>query len=401
MAQLYVLFVETQDPVLKNIGPGLKQPSADWQSIFVNTAETALDVLSQRDIGVVVANFGADKAGCERFFRDACDRSSTAIRLGLLPEQHKSEVGNFLEFAHQCMALDCGADEITLAIHRGLSVWERSKCNPKLASLLSKLNKLPTPPALYFDLRDHIETAGGNSRSVAQIAARDPALSAKIVRVVNSGFYAMPRTITDLHQAITLLGSDTVLSLVLSLHLFDRLPLPGLNLDSLWKHGMAVSLMAKHIATAQGGDRDVVNASGVAGLLHDLGSLVFLDNIPSQYQSMIRQADGDETILLSLESDNFGVEHAELGSLVLGLWCLPDIIVEAVALHHDSNAVARPEVSLASKAVFLAEWLVSEYVACGGVATSDNMPECPLKTPPHQIEAWWEACGRLMDRVSN
>lgn len=401
MAQPWVLFVETQDSVLTSLQPGLLQPNVEWQSIAVKTAEMALDVISQRDIGVVVANFGSDKTGCERFFRDASERSSTAIRLGLLPEQQKSEVGSFLEFAHQCMALDCGSDEITLAIDRGLSVSERTQCNPNLASLFAKLNKLPTPPALYFDLRDQLESASGNSKSVAQSAARDPALSAKIVRVANSGFYAVPRTISDLHEAITLLGSDTVLSLVLSLHIFDSLPLPGLNLDSLWKHGMAVSVMAKHIATAQGGDRDIVNASGVAGLLHDLGSLVLLANIPSQYQSMIREADGDETTLLGLESAEFGVEHSELGSLVLGLWCLPDIIVEAVASHHDTDSLNQPNIALARKAVFLAEWLVSEYVSHAGVADLDTLPECPLKIPAHQIVAWWEACGRLLDKVSN
>lgn len=399
MGNPYILFVETQGEVLRNLPSGQTQCKEDWQMIHVTDSEVALDTLSNRNISVVVANFGTDQDGCERFFREVHGQGSAAIRLGLLPEHYKDKVETSLNYADQCIALQCGPAQIAMAIQRGLSVWNRTQNKPELETLLAKIHKLPTPPALYFDLREQLECSTGNSRATARIVERDAALTAKILKVANSGFYALPRSVSDLYHAITILGTDMILGLVLSVQLFDRLPLPGLNLDTLWKHGIAVAAVARHIASEQGGDRHAVNASGVAGILHDLGALVLLANFPSEYQSMIRRAAGDEMILLDLEREHFGVDHPELGAVVLELWNLPDAVVEAVALHHDYRRETGQVLALPSMAVLLAEWLVNEYVLRGGAASGADGLECPLDSKQNQTEKRWKACQKLVEQI--
>jgi putative nucleotidyltransferase with HDIG domain len=191
------------------------------------------------------------------------------------------------------------------------------------------------------------------------------------------------------------MGTDTVTSLVLASHVFDRMPVPGLNLDAMWQHSLMVAALARHIATEEGGDRLKVNTAGVAGLLHDIGQLILLSNVPELYQSMLRQAGGNETALLDMEREQFGVGHPELGSYVLALWSLPDAVVEAVARHHDCPGDEGQSASLVNTAVFSAEWALQEFPVHN---QADQRSEyvCPIDASPDRIGGWKELCEQLM-----
>lgn len=395
MSAHHVLFVETEGQTLRGHLPGLTGARADWHVVLVSDAETALDVLKQREVCLVVAAFGDDLAGCDAFFLEVQGRASAVIRIGLLPEAHKDKIGTRLDHAHQCLALQCDPVQIKAAIVSGLSVYRRAQENPSLTALIADLHTIPTPPAVYFDIRDELESPHASSQSVAGIIARDPALSAKILKVANSGFYGLPRTIADLHQAITLLGNDTVLGLVLAARLFDRLPVPGLHLDALWMHCVTVATLARQIASEEGGDNRTVSASGVAGLLHDIGGLIFLSHRPGPYATMVRHAGGDEAALLQMERADFGVGHPELGAHVLGLWGLPDVVVEAVALHHDGTQPLGQTTQLPRKAVYVAEWLLQEYTRRDETAQGDE--ERLLDASQSQVEGWRKVCEQLVE----
>lgn len=394
MVKPVVLFVLTQREPLSRLPAGLAESQQGWQSIRVADAGTALDVISQRSVSVVVACFGSDLTGCDLFFNQLQEQSPAIIRLLLLSE---IDIGTALGCAHQSIAAQSGFGVIERAITKGLSLWQRTQGNGDLTALLSHVDKLPTPPALYFNIRDEIESPTCGPESIARIIAHDQALSASILKVANSGFYGPSRSVADLQQAISLVGMDVVSGLLLSVHLYDRLPLPGFNLDALWMHGAVVSKLAQYIAREEGGDAEAINASGMAGLLHDIGTFFMVSKFPDQYQSIMHQADGDELRAIELEKNCFGVSHAELGGLVLDLWCMPADVVEAVIHHHCAAQVT----SLPAKAVFLAEWMVNEYLHCGGDTPGAGGLTCPLNSGSSQLENRWEVCKRLLENVGD
>jgi HD-like signal output (HDOD) protein len=96
-----------------------------------------------------------------------------------------------------------------------------------------------------------------------------------------------------------------------------------------------------------------------------------------------------------MEREQFGVGHPELGSYVLGLWSLPDAVVEAVALHHDWPGDDKQSASLVDKAVFSAEWLLKE-LSVHDQADQQSAHEYPFATPQGRIEGWREVCEQLM-----
>ncbi len=358
MKKHQVIFVETQGRILEGLRTKLASAHPEWRILLSVDSAAALELILQRSVSIVLANFGDDRCGCEDFFRTIKNNTPEVIRMGLLHDIHKEALANSLEYAHECIAAHCDPKQFEAVISRGLSVWERTRKNPRLAALISDLHTLPTTPALYFDIRDELESPNGTAQSVAQIIARDPAIAAKLLKVANSGFYAMPRTISDLYETINLLGMDMVLAIVLSAHLYDQLPLPGLNLDVLWVHSIAVATLAKKIALEEGGDRAMASTCGIAGLLHDLGTLMFLANVPQSYYSMVRRSGGDERVLLEMELEQFGVGHPELGAHILSLWGLPEDVVQAVAYHHVEDRQSFMDATLPIKAVCIAEWLL-------------------------------------------
>lgn len=370
----------------------------DWRILLLVDASAALELVAQRSVSIVLANFGQDRSGCEDFFRAIKDVSPEVIRMGLLPDKQQEVVESSLEYAHECIASHCDAEHVEAMITRGLHVWERTSKNPSLAALLSDLHTLPTPPALYFDIRDELESPTGSARSAARIIARDLAITAKLLKVANSGFYATPRTISDLYQTITLLGMDMVLALVLASHLFDQLPLPGMNLDVLWAHSIAVATLAKEIAIEEGGNRSMVSTCGIAGLLHDLGELIFLANSSESYFAMLRRSGGDERVLLQMEIEQFGVGHPELGALILSLWGLPEAVVQAIAYHHGGSGQSFVDAPLPSKAVCIAEWLLQTHNLGDEPDLTGTCLEGHLSLGSDSVDGWRQILDRLVEQ---
>lgn len=400
MSARHILFVETEGNALQTLMRSLSGSRDDWQIVCITQPEAALEMLSQRVFSILIANFGARHMDGDAFLRRVQTQAPAVVRFAMLPKTAAGTEAPEMESACQCLPADCSAGELVTTIRRGMRVWQRCQGNALLTGLLSNLRALPTPPRLYFEIRDELDSANSDARSVAGILARDPALTAKLLKVANSGFYALPRSVTDIRDAVTFLGTDMVTSLVLAAHVFDRMPAPGVNLDALWKHSLAASALARHVAAQEGGDRVTVTSAGVAGLLHDIGELVLLGNLPDVYYPMLRQASGDENMLLDMEQSQFGVTHAELGAHVLALWSLPDAVVEAVALHHDCSRYARETVALTNKAVFLAEWFLHESSVHDEAGPGSEQLERCLDSQRGKLRDWRKTCAQLMAKTA-
>jgi len=388
-----ILLIETKGHVLKKLQKNSSLQNLSSDVHYMSEPDVAFKMMEERSVGVIVANF-ENLNDCHDFCLQVRDKSSTFIMIVLLVDE--GDIANEIKFAHQILALSCAEKELVAAIDRGIQASIEVGNNPKLATLLTKLDSLPSPPSVYFDLRDLLESPSCNAASLSQLIMQDQALAAKILRVANSGFYAVPRTISGLHQAVSLLGTETLLGLVLATHVFDNLPLPGLNLDNLWKHAVCVGVMSRHIAKANGSTRDQIEASGIAGLLHDLGSLVFFGNHPAEYQTILRDANGYEPVLVESEQEVFGVNHAELGGFVLMLWGLPDSIVNAVKYHHDYELKSTLVGSSPTMAVVITEYMMNYPTPLSDENKQEILDTCPIKCTSAQLDQWSSILDEVM-----
>lgn len=172
-----------------------------------------------------------------------------------------------------------------------------------------------------------------SAQDLAEVLMRDPALTAKILRVVNSPFYGMNREITTLTQAVVTLGIRAVSALALSTSIYDITGKWQSTIDRIrfWRHSLEVAIASRLVADAIRYPRP--EEAFVSGLLHDLGLLVLEKSFEDKFATVWKQAPSGEE-LVELEENTWGTNHARVGQFLLEQWKIPASICEAVGQHH-------------------------------------------------------------------
>jgi putative nucleotidyltransferase with HDIG domain len=198
-------------------------------------------------------------------------------------------------------------------------------------------------------------------KDVVTLVEKDVGISAKILQLVNSALFGLPREISTVKTAVSFLGIDMVHNLVLSAEVFrvfeKTAPLPGFSFEDLQIHSHLTAKIAGEIPASA----PIHSAAIVAALLHDVGKLVMATRAQKHFARALEEA-GENRPLFEAEQELMGVTHAEVGAYLLSLWGLPFQVVEAVAHHHQPGRV--PQDSLdAVGIVHIANFLAHEHPA--------------------------------------
>jgi putative nucleotidyltransferase with HDIG domain len=196
---------------------------------------------------------------------------------------------------------------------------------------------LPSIPEVARQLMMAVNRETTTGRELASLIGRDQSLAAKLLRLANSAFFGLQRTVTDLGQAVTLLGFGHVRDLVMTLSLWGSIgdgdPTTTKRRKPLWIHCASVAAAAKLLAKKVG--RMDVGEALSAGLLHDIGKLLLGLRLGATYWEMIDQAEEMGTDPTMVELDAFGIHHGTVGQYLLQLWSLPETLSQAVSEHHE------------------------------------------------------------------
>ncbi len=220
--------------------------------------------------------------------------------------------------------------------------------------------KLPTLPGVVAKIVEMVDDEHTTARQLGEEIAKDQVVSAKVLKLVNSGVYGFSQPISTIPHAVAMLGFDTVKSLVLSsgvLELMDS-ALPG-----LWEHSLACARTCTLIA--EEADLEAPEEISVVGLLHDLGKVILCQALETEFANVQRRAERADTLFVTAEVDLLGCHHGEIGAWLLQKWALPPKLIEPIADHHDLRADA-PHAQRTA-AVHLADVLVrAEAFGHGG-----------------------------------
>jgi putative nucleotidyltransferase with HDIG domain len=197
--------------------------------------------------------------------------------------------------------------------------------------------KMPPLPQVAQKALFMIRDPNLNMAELARVISMDQVMTGLILRWANSAYYGLLVPITTMQQAIMYLGQNTIQSLILTASIstyFDR-PIPGYGLDrgDLWRHSVSVAATARLIAARFG--RVEAEEAYHAGLLCDIGKLVF-DQALRNVNFSLAEVNGvsfDE-----LEKNYFGIDHASLGALIAESWSLPPLLINAINFHHRPGA---------------------------------------------------------------
>jgi putative nucleotidyltransferase with HDIG domain len=246
---------------------------------------------------------------------------------------------------------------------------------------LSRLDQLPSLPAVVSHLMDVIDDPLASAMDVAYLLREDPPLTARVLRMANSPVYGGRLRIMSVPQAVLRLGMLEIRNLVLSLGVIRAMSGFGRRLDyrAFWQHSLTVALateaLARYLPRESHGDDDGAFA---AGLLHDIGRLVLDQFYPDAYESAATLMDRENLTLPEAERRALDTDHAEIGKLVVERWCLPEPIVIGIAYHH------RPEDALPSQRRVATLVHVAEQT-CTAHGLGDPLERV---SPVEPVEAW-------------
>jgi putative nucleotidyltransferase with HDIG domain len=343
-----VLFVDDEKRVLQGLQRMLRPLRDDWEMSFAEGAPEALAMLGTATFDVVVSDMRMPGMSGVELLEEVKRRQPNAIRFILSGQSSEDSVLSAVGPTHQFLAKPCNADVLIATVRRACALRELLR-HPDLQQLLSQVGVLPSLPDLYLRLVTELQSPNASVHRVADIVSEDVAMSAKILQLVNSPFFGIRHRVSDPHQAISLLGLGTVTALTLSVKVFgqfDRACAQAPRLLGLASHSLAVAEWARGIAKAEHGSVQMQDDTFTSALLHDVGKLVLATYLPSKYADVSARAAADACPEWEAERQVLGADHAHVGAYLLGLWGLPDTIVEAVAYHHEpdrpSNGVFSP-----------------------------------------------------------
>ena len=203
-------------------------------------------------------------------------------------------------------------------------------------------------PTVYAELQEALNDPDKTFQDLGNIIGFDPALSARLLKIVNSPFYGFPSKVETVSHAISIIGKDQIIDLALAtlvVYQFRGIPNKLFNMEKFWRHSMACGVAARAIADF----RSEQNAERfyLAGILHDIGRLVILQREPSLARdAFYRCKERQENIYLS-ERELMGFDHADVGRELLKAWKLPPRLVEMVGCHHQPQTAKEFSVDVA------------------------------------------------------
>jgi HD-like signal output (HDOD) protein/CheY-like chemotaxis protein len=339
-ARVRVLFVDDEDKILHAMRRMLHALKDQWDIHFLNSGEKALTYLEKNPADVIVTDMRMPGMDGAELLAEVSRRHPGMLRIVLSGFSDQSLITRTICTSHQFLDKPCNAERLTSTINQSLRLRNLIS-NEEIRVCLSGLNRLPCSLNTYKTFIAEISKANTTTASIASVIESDVALTAKVLKLVNSAYYGVPSKITTCRQAVQLLGLETIRSVVaMSSFLCEFEDTPGLAsvLDKLGQRSMEIATLAAEIIVNEGGSDEQRSYALSAGLLSHVGSLLLLANFPESFQAICAICDDDGASIVDAERTVLKETHAAIGAYLLSLWGFPDPVVEAVLYHHRPSA---------------------------------------------------------------
>lgn len=244
----------------------------------------------------------------------------------------------------------------------------------QLLSAVAQNEDLPPLPEVLIKIDSAVRGDNYNLDYIANLILTDPALAGKVLKIANSAFYGGGRKkVTSISLAISRLGLNTIRQIVYSLEL-PRIFHKSSIIDGLdfWKHSLSVGLLSVLLSQWFNKPQELTEKAYIAGLMHDLGIIVFCHLIPDDYAAFIKNSSEKETPLNVMEYEVFGIDHAELGAAFIRTWWpVDEEILTSVEQHH-SPSILNTDFDSLSGLVNVSNKVCNQEGAANGVLTYND-----------------------------
>ena len=331
-----ILFVDDDTLILQGLNRMLRPMRDTWEMTFVENGFEALAQMAKKPFDVVVSDMRMQEMSGAELLDKIKKKYPQAVRIILSGQSEKEEILKSVKSTHQYLSKPCDPGALKTTINRAVTLRDLLR-NDRLQRIISGMDSLPSIPSLYIEVVEQLQSPECSIRRVGKTIAKDLGMTTKILQLVNSAFFGIPRHISDTTEAISLLGLDTVKALILTIGIFSKFELSAtfhFEIEQLLEHSIRTGAIAKELALKENFPKHLTDETFMAGVLHDAGKLVLAANMPDQYNEVLERAGSQKISHVEAEQQVLGVTHSAVGAYFVGLWGLSDTTVETIAFHH-------------------------------------------------------------------
>lgn len=205
--------------------------------------------------------------------------------------------------------------------------------------IISKMQDIKSFPQFVMETMRKLNDPESNAADVAKSLSRDEGLVLRILKLANSAAYGMTRNISNISEAIALLGYKSVSNIILAATVYSAMDkgLSGYALDrgELWRHSLMVAYTSRQLAKITG--KVSTEDAYVGGLLHDIGKVILNDYVRFGYGIIVKMVEEKHIPFTEAELKVLGFDHAMIGEILVERWEMPEAYRIAVAYHHKPN----------------------------------------------------------------
>jgi HD-like signal output (HDOD) protein len=330
-----LLFVDDDSLVLQGLKRTLHTMRQQWDMTFVESGEQALQALAHEPYDAIITDMKMPRMDGAQLLEQVKDRYPAIVRIVLSGQANQEAILRSAGPAHQYLSKPCDPQELKLRLNQAFEMRDLLR-NTTVRAVVSGLKSIPSLPGMYYEITAELRREDSSLERIATIISRDAGMTAKVLQLANSAFMGVRYEVSSPTQAVTLIGTEMVRALVLSVHVFSQFEDQegaAPYLIALWEHSIAVGSLSRRIAASEKCAKGLVDESFTAGLLHDIGKLVLLAQMAKEYGAMLETRDQHPTTLTAAEREKFGCTHAELGAYLMSIWGLPHPLIHTVAYH--------------------------------------------------------------------
>jgi putative nucleotidyltransferase with HDIG domain len=329
-----VLFVD-DDPLLRDsysgIGPALRQA---YEIVTAANGKEGVALLTGKRFDVVVADLTMPGMDGVQFLGHVVRTQPDSARIIISGYLDRAKISQCLFVGHRYFNKPCDLRALSDLLLR-LAGFRNIVSNQKVREVIGGIGSLPGPPETYVRLEEVLNSAYSSLNDVAKVVETDLRVTAKLLQIVNSAQFGVARQIVSPTEAVQLVGVEVVRGLVLGLQAFSVYKTNKKDYPAdLWDHSLRIALAARRIAQAQGLSHEQCEKAFLGGLLHDIGKIVLIANVPEEYTEIRSFASKCRISLAEAEHARYAATHAQIGAYLLALWGIQEDVVQIVEYHH-------------------------------------------------------------------
>ncbi len=330
----------------------------------VASAEEALVVLAREPVDAILTRLALPTLDGVALLGRVKSDFPSVVRL-LVVDDSKGDTVRALPVAQQVVHTlqIAGGDDSIVEVLERCRLLRDTFASEAIHRVVGRLERLPSVPRTYWALTRAATRRDSSIADFAAVVESDPAMSLKVLQLVNSAFFRSATRVTSIHQAVSFLGIDLLKALALSAHVFrsfEKQALGTFSLEPFQQYSTRVARLAKQFLMRHPSADEAFSA----GILHDIGKLVIAVRCPEEFASVSAQMMETFESAGTVERQLLGTSHAEVGGYLLGLWGLPFSTVEAVAYHESPSVLKAPKNVEVVAAVHAADTLLG-ILTCG------------------------------------